>query len=149
MRRFAWRLQRVLDIREKEEQIKRVQLLGITEKLAKMRSELLLQKITLKSMLDSLSEEHPRDRLGKQEFFLKCSTKNDVLVKRLESKINELEVLQKEKIAEVLKAKQFKEGLDKLRVEAKMQFIKEQEKLEQKDADGMTIMNFARKIMAR
>jgi flagellar FliJ protein len=145
MKRFVWRLQRVLDIRRKEEQIKRAELLEITEKLAHARSELLIRKRMLKDMIDSLTEEHPRSRLGKQEFFLKCSAATDELINKLESKVNELKTQQKAKIAEVLKVKRFTEGLKKLRVEAKTQFIKEQERLEQKDADEMTIMGFARK----
>ncbi len=147
MKRFAWRLQRLLDIKTKEEQIKRVELLEITEKLAQVRGELLIQKILLKNIIDSLTKEHPRIRLNKQEFFLRCSATNDGLIKKLESEVNELGTRQKGKIAEVLKVKRFKEGLDKLRVEAKTQFIKEQERLEQKDADEMTIMGFARKIV--
>ncbi len=147
MKRFAWRLQRVLDIKGKEEQTKRVELLEITEKLAQVRGELLMQKRLLKNIIDSLTKEHSRIRLNKQEFFLRCSTTNDELIKKLESQANELEIRQKGKIAEVLKVKRFKEGLNKLRVEAKTQFIREQERLEQKDADEMTIMGFARKIV--
>jgi len=147
MKRFAWRLQRVLDIRRKEEQTKRAELLEITEKLAQVRGELLIQKRLLKNIIDSLIKEHPRIRLNKQEFFLRCSATNDELIRKLESKVNELETRQREKNAEVLKVKRFKEGLEKLRVEAKTQFIKEQERLEQKDADEMTIMGFARKIV--
>jgi len=147
MKQFAWRLQRVLDIKKKEEQTKSLELLGITEKLANVRGELLMQKILLKNVIDSLTKEHPRTRLNKQEFFLRCSATNDELIKRLESKAKELETQQKGKIAEVLKVKRFKEGLNKLRVEAKTQFINEQERLEQKEADEMTIMGFARKIM--
>jgi len=147
MKRFAWRLQRVLDIKRKEEQTKRAELLEITEKLAQVRGELLIQKRLLKNIIDSLTKEHPRIRLNKQEFFLRCSSTNDELIKKLESEVNKLETRQKEKIAEVLKVKRYKEGLNKLRVEAKSQFIKDQERLEQKDADEMTIMGFARKIV--
>lgn len=147
MKRFAWRLQRVLDIKRKEEQIKRAELLEITGKLAQVRSKLLIQKRLLKNIIDSLTKEHPRIRLNKQEFFLRCSATNDELIKKLESEVKELETRQKGKIAEVLKVNRFKEGLNKLRVEAKTQFINEQERLEQKDADEMTIMGFARKIV--
>ena len=147
MKRFAWRLQRVLDIRRKEEQIKKVELLEIAEKLAQVRGELLMQKRLLKNIIDSLEKEHPKIRLNKQECFLRCSGTNDDLIKKLESEANELEIRQKGKIAEGLKVKRFKEGLNKLRVEAKAQFIREQERLEQKDADEMTIMRFARKIV--
>ncbi|MBW8039403.1 MAG: hypothetical protein FVQ85_05335 [Planctomycetes bacterium] len=149
MKRFVWRLSRVLNIKRKEEQKKRVELLEITQKLAQKRGELMIQKRILENIIDSLTQEHPKSRLGKQEFFLRCSTTNDELIDKLESKVNEIETQQKEKVAEVLKVKRFKEGLEKLRVKAKTQFIKEQEKLEQKELDEMTIIGFARKIMQR
>jgi flagellar FliJ protein len=149
MKQFTWRLQRVLDIKRKEEQIIRAQLLGITEKLAQTRGELLVQKMILKNIIDDLTEEHPSMRLGKQAFFLRSSTTNDELIRKLKNNVSKLEIQQKEKIDEILKVKRYKKGLEKLRVEAKTQFIREQEKLDQKDSDEMTIMGFARKIMQR
>ena len=147
MKRFVWRLQRVLDIKKKEEQTKRTELLAITENLAQTRGELLMQKRILQDIIDGLAEEHPMRRLGRQEFFLKCSATNDELIRKLESRANELGTRQREKIAEVLKIRRFKEGLEKLRTETKTQFIKDQERIDQKDADEMTVMGFARKII--
>ena len=46
-----------------------------------------------------------------------------------------------------VKVRRFKEGLEKLRVEAKAQFIREQEKIEQKEADEIVTIGFARKII--
>ena len=147
MKRFAWRLQRVLDIRKKEEQIKRAELMAVTERMAQVQTEVMLKKITLKNMLDSMAKENPKKRLAKQEFFLRCSERDDELIRKLETKISELKIQQKEKIAEILKIRQYKEGLEKLRTEAKIQFIKEQEKLDQKNADERTGIGFARKII--
>ena len=149
MKRCIWRLQRVLDIKTKQEQTKRAELLEITAKLARMRGELLIQKRLLKNIIDGLTKEHPKIRLNRQELFLRCSATDDELIKKLESEVSKLEIRQKEKIADLLKARRFKEGLDKLRTKAKTQFINEQERLEQKDADEMAIMGFARKIMQR
>ena len=146
MIRFAWRLQRVLDIKGKEEQIKRAELLGVTEKLAQTRGGLAMQKRLLKNIIEGLTEEHPGKRLARQELFMKSSVTDDELIEKLESRVRQLETEQKEKIAEVLKVRRFKEGLEKLRVEAKSQFIKEQEKLEQKEADEMASIGFARKM---
>jgi flagellar FliJ protein len=147
MKRFAWRLQRVLDIRKKEEQIKKAELMEVTERLVQVQTKVLLKKRVLKNMIDNLAEEHPKDRLSKQEFFLRCSARDDELIRKMESKVGELKTQQKEKIAEILKIRQYKEGLEKLREEAKIQFIKEQEKLDQKNADEMTGIGFARKII--
>ena len=140
-------MQRVLDIKTKAEQAKRVELLELTGKLAQTRGELLMQKRILEDIIDGLAGKNPKKRLGQQEFFLKWAATNDELIKKLKGKERELEAQQREKIVEVLKLKRFKEGLERLRDKAKMQFIKEQEKLEQKELDEGAIIGFTRKII--
>jgi flagellar biosynthesis chaperone FliJ len=149
MKRFVWRLQRVLDVKTKLEQKKRAELLEITEKLAGARGVLLAQKKILQDIIDGLSRENPQKRLGKQEFFLRHSAASDEQIERLKDKVNELKAQQKEKIAEVLEIRRSKEGLERLRAEAKTRFIKEQERLEQKESDDRTTGSFARKVMER
>jgi flagellar biosynthesis chaperone FliJ len=146
MKRFVWRLQRVLDIKKKEEQKAKAELFALTQELAQKRGELLAGKKILEQIINGLSEEHPGRRLGKQEFFLKYSATNDEQIKKLKSEIGELETKQREKIVEVLKIKRFKEGMERLRAEAKMQFIKEQEQLEQKELDETATVSFVRRL---
>ena len=147
MKRFVWRLQRVLEIKTKEEQKKRAELLKLTGKLARFRRELLTQQKILEDIISDITGKKPQKRLGEQEFFLKCSVTNDELIKKFKNKVSELESQQREKIAEVLRVKRFKEGLEKLRAEAKRQFIKEQEKLEQKELDEEATISYSRKKM--
>ncbi len=149
MKRFVWRLQRVLDIKAREEQTKRVELLELTGKLTRTRGELLMQQRILEDIIDALARKNPQKRLGEQEFFLKCSVTSDEQIKKLKNKVSKLESQQRQKIAEVLKVRRFKEGLERLRTEAKIQFIKEQEKLEQKELDEGATVSFARKMMQR
>jgi len=120
MKRFVWRLQRVLDIRKKEEQKARAELLELTERLAQTRGELLMQQKILEDIINGLTGENPKKRLGKQEFFLKFSAASNEQIKKLKDKVNELELQQRDKIVEVLKLRRFKEGLERLRTEAKM-----------------------------
>jgi flagellar FliJ protein len=145
MKRFVWRLQRVLEIKKKEEQKVRAELFQLTEKLAQTRGELLRWRKMLENIIVGLAEENPKKRLGEQEFFLKYSATSDEQIRKLEDKKKGLESQHREKIAEVLKVKRFKEGMEKLRVEAKVQFIKEQEKLEQKEMDEGATISFVRK----
>jgi flagellar FliJ protein len=145
MKRFVWRLQRVLDIRTKEEQKARAELFKLTEKLAETQSELMTWRKMLEEIINGLSVGNPKKRLGRQEFFLRYSAASDEQIKKLENMVKELELKQREKIAEVLKLKRFKEGLEKLRVEAKMQFINEQEKLDQQQLDEGATVLFVRK----
>ncbi|MEE9370382.1 MAG: hypothetical protein V3W45_02820 [Sedimentisphaerales bacterium] len=145
MKRFVWRLQRVLDIRTKEEQKARAELLKLTEKLAETQSELLAWRKVLEDIINGLTGENPKKRLGRQEFFLRYSSISDEQIKKLEDKVKELESQQRDKIAEVLKLRRLKEGLGKMRTEAKVQFIKEQEKLEQHQLDEDATILFVRK----
>lgn len=145
MKRFVWRLQRVLDIKKKEEQKTRAELIELTERLAQTRGEFLARQKMLENIIEGLADRNPKKRLGEQEFFLRYSATSDQQIKKLKEKISELESQQREKIAEVLKVRKFKEGLEKLRVEAKIQFIKEQEKLEQKELDERATISFVRK----
>jgi len=144
MKRFAWRLQRVLDVKAKQEQIKTQELFVITDRLAQTRSRLLAQQQILRDILESIANEKPIDRLGKQELFLKNSAATDELIKKLQASVRELEVKQKEKIAEVLKLRRFKEGLERLREQARRKYIEVQEKLEQKQLDETATLRFSR-----
>ena len=145
MKRFVWRLQRVLDVKTKEERTTRAELLKLTEMLTGTRSELLMEQRILQDIIDDLKNQKPQKRLGSQEFFLRHSAINNDHIKKLRNRIKELELQQQEKIAEVLKARRYKEGLEKLRAETKIQFIKEQEKLEQKELDEGATIRFVRK----
>ncbi len=145
MKRFVWRLQRVLEIKKKEEQKTRAELFELTERLAQTRGELFARQKMLENIIEGLTEVNPKKRLGEQEFFLRYSTTSDEQIRKLKDKKNGLESQQRDKIAEVLKVRRFKEGLERLRVEAKVQFIKEQEKLEQKEMDESATISFVRK----
>ena len=147
MKRFVWRLQRVLDIKKKQEQKMRSELLELTEALAETRSLLLMRRRILEDVIAGLAGENPKKRLGEQEFFLRYSQTSDEQIKKLKEKTSELESQQREKIAELIKVRKFHVGLEKLRAEAKLQFIKEQEKLEQKELDETSTVSFTRNMI--
>jgi len=145
MKRFVWRLQRVLDIKEKEEQRARAQLFELTEKLAEARAELLSWQKMLEEIAQGLARENPKKRLGRQEFFLRHSAASNKQVRQLKEKVRDLELKQRDKIAEVLNLRKFKQGLEQLRAETKRQFIRAQEMLEQKELDERAGVSFVRK----
>ncbi len=147
MRRFVWRLQRVLDVRKKEEQVKTAELMKLTEELAQTRGRLLMQKRILADLLENISNKKSAERLAMQELFLKCSETTDNLIKELGKAVEKLYSQQKEKVAEVLKIKRYREGLEKLREKAKTEFLREQEKHEQKEMDDNTTISYARRII--
>ena len=147
MKKFVWRLQRLLDIKIKQEDAKRSELVAVTERALSVRSQIMVQRAALRKMLVELSEKKGKQRLSEQEFFLKYAHVSDEEIKKLELKLSELEKLRQLKIEEIMKIRKFRKGLERLRAETKAQFLKEEEKHEQKDLDDKTIMSFARKMI--
>lgn len=145
MRRFVWRLQKVLDVKAKQEQIKRMELFRLTEELAEKRGELLMRQRVLHEIIGGVGRDKSPERMTAQEFVLRHAQTDDEQIRRLKDIIAELEVRQRQKTAEVLALKRFKEGLEHLRAEAEEEFIRESEKLEQKELDDGTNAAFARK----
>lgn len=145
MKPFVWRLQKVLDVKVKEEELKRAELFRLTEHLAQKRSELLLRQRVLQNLMADITRGSPSERWQAQEFFFRHATVNDVQIRALQDEIADLEVRQRQKMAEVLAARRFTEGLEKLRAHAKERFLREQERLEQKELDERTTISFARR----
>ena len=147
MKKFEWRLQRVLDIRIMQEQKARSELFTITEQLAAFRTQLLLQKKILEDIINEMSRNNTKDRIFEQEFFLSNSAASNNKINKLKEKIKELELQQKQKIQDVLQLRKATEGMEKLRTEAKERYIKEQEIIEQKELDEESGILFVRNLI--
>jgi flagellar biosynthesis chaperone FliJ len=144
MKRFVWRLQKVLDVKTKEEQVRRTELFQIVEQLAARRGELLVRQEILQDLMTEIQRRESTQRLNAQEFFLRHAATDDQEIRRLQEEIAALGIRHKEKTAEVLAVRRFKEGLEKLRTQAKEEYMREQERLEQKEQDERTTIAFAR-----
>jgi flagellar biosynthesis chaperone FliJ len=144
MKRFVWRLQRVLDVKAKEEQLKRTELFRLTEQLAAQRGELLMRQRILRNLLEDIRRDASPERWSTQEFLLRRAAVDDERIGRLREGIAVLEIRHREKTAEVLAVRRFKEGLEKLRAQAREEYIREEERLEQREADERTTIVFAR-----
>jgi len=145
MKRFVWRLQKVLDVKTKQEQIKRNELFQIAEQLAAKRAELLLRQRILQDLMAEIKDQKPPARLNAQEFLLRHATADDEQMRRLREEIAVLNVRHKEKTAEVLAVRRFKEGLERLREQAKDEYIRQQEKVQQKESDERAAIAFVRR----
>jgi flagellar export protein FliJ len=145
MKRFVWRLQRILDLKEKEEQIKSQELFAITETLAQKRGHLLAQQRKLRSIIEEIANSDRPNRIQRQQFFLRHSKTTDDIIAGLKNEIGKLQEMQSHKREEVMKVRRFKEGLQKLRRRAKERFIERQERLEQRQFDEMASIAFSRR----
>lgn len=144
MKRFAWRLQRILDFQTGQEQLQRTELVRITEQLAAKRGELLLRQRILQDLLAQIERRPSPQRWQAQEFFLRHAAVDDEQIRRLREEIAALQARHKEKTAEVLAIRRSKEALEKRREQAREEHRHEQEQFEQKELDGRSAIAYMR-----
>ena len=147
MKKFVWRLQRLLDIKTKQEESMRAELVAITEQAVSLRGRIMMQKTILRRMLAEMEEKEGSQRLAEQEFFFKYAHISDERIKKLEEQLAEVEKLRREKIKELMVIRKYRKGLEKLREKAKTEYLIEQNAYEQKDLDEKTNMSIAREII--
>jgi flagellar export protein FliJ len=146
MKRFTWRLQRLLDLKKKTEKAIEVELLRLTERVAKAKAHLMEERRRLRDTMIAIAQAHPQQRLAQQQFFMKYCPVDDEQLKQIENHVQQLGELQRCKREELIEIKRLKEGMEKLRAKAKAEFVYEQEKQEQKESDDRTNTAYARKI---
>jgi len=147
MSRFVWRLQRLLDVKIKQEDVKRSELVAITEQAAVVRGRIMLKKTMLRQSLADLETLGFSQRLKKQELFLRYSHVFDAEIRALQEQSRQLERRRRMKIDEVLEIRRFRKGLERLRQKAKARFIEEELRLQQKQLDENITGGYARRIM--
>ena len=147
MARFVWRLQRVLDIREKQEQAMRAELAVLTKKAVSIRQGIMAIRVGLRMMMDELSGKAPKERIAEQQIFMKHAEFSENEIRNLKVELENVEILRKKKMNEILEKRKFIKGLEKLRARAKKRFIEKANSLEQKELDEFTNMKFGRKAV--
>jgi len=140
-------LQRLLDLKIKEEDLKRDELVAVTEQAAAVRSRILLERAQFRRTLSALRARDGRQRLAEQEVLLQYAHVFDLKMKRLEERLSELEKLRRAKIAEILEIRKFRKGLEKLREKARAEFMRNEQMQEQKAADEHTTIRFAHDLI--
>ena len=98
-------------------------------------------------MLAKLSKKDAKKRLKEQQLVLKYIHVANKEIEELGLKLAELEKLRRDKIKQIMKIRKLRKGLEKLRANARAEFIKELEKFEQDELDDNTTITFARKIL--
>ncbi|MCH8215850.1 MAG: hypothetical protein IH892_03655 [Planctomycetes bacterium] len=143
--RFVWRLQRVLDIKEKVEKVQEAALLRLTVELASAKMIYLQEKRQLHETMTAIGKSSPGKRLPQQQFSLKYAAYDNERLGQQSLTLQQMEAQRKEKIAELVELKQAREGMQKMRAEAKRAFDTEQEKRQQKESDDLANSAFAHK----
>ena len=142
-------MQRLFDLKVKQENVMRTELVSITEQAVALRGRIMLRKTALRQMLAKLAKKDAKKRMQEQQLVLKYIHVTDKEIEALGIKLIELERLRRDKIKQIMKIRKLRKGLEKLRDNARADFIKELEKFEQNELDDNSTITFARKILQR
>ena len=142
MKRFVWRLQSVLDLKIQQEQLKRGELLRITQQLVRTQQQLMSRQRVLRDVAADIAQTPGSERLAQQEFFLRYSAASNRQIKLLKDQLDRLHDNQRQKMKELLQLQRSRRSLEKLKEHAAREFVAEQEKLQQKQLDEMAGLRF-------
>jgi flagellar FliJ protein len=147
VKRFRWKLQRLLDVKVKQENLKKAQLFALTQKIAEARQNLLMRQRKLRDMLAELAKKQGQERLRQQQIFLKAVTVADEQIKELKKQLQKLETQKKSLTSEMLELRKFRKSLERLREIAKEEYETEVKKFEQNQLDETSSTAFARTML--
>lgn len=147
MKKFKWRLERLLDIRQKQEEALRAELMGLAEQAAALRGRILMEKAMLRSRLAELRKTAAADRLSRQELFMEKVSVIDARIAACQHELNDLEQKRKKKTEAIMAARKSRKALEQLRQQAYERYRQDLNAEAQKDQDENTNAAFVRKVL--
>ena len=147
MAKFVWRLQRILDVKKKQEQATRLELLHLTEQVAQFRCQLMIQQQALSTVLENVAQAASQERMAQQALAMDFAKGSQARLKALEEQVAAVQTQKKAKTEALLELKRSSEGLERLRAAAERRFMEDQNRKEQKMADELSLLKHARCVM--
>jgi flagellar FliJ protein len=147
MKRFAWRLQRLLDVKTKQQDLLRTELMALGERIAHIRAGIMMHKAEIRNRLSELRHLPADQRPARQQMFLQFVHVLDSRIQSLERSAADLEEQRKKKIKELMEVRKNQKSLENLRLRAKETYHQQQEMAQQKDTDETSSISYARKIL--
>lgn len=147
MLKFEWRLQKLLDLKNKQEDALRAELITVTEQAVGLRGQILMERTLLRQRLAETERMPAAGRMARQEFVLQFSQVTETAIRDMDRKLELLESVRRSKIQEILTVRKFRKGLEKLRTRAHEEFELDQQRKDQKQTDDRNSIGFARRIM--
>jgi flagellar protein FliJ len=147
MKRFNWKLQRLLDVKIRQEELKKAQLFALIQKIAEIRQNLLVRQAKLRQILIEFAEKPADERLRQQQLILNAISVTDEQIEALKKQLAEVEAQKKALMAEVLEIRKFRKSLERLREIAVEEYKVETRKSEQNHLDEVAGIAFARTML--
>lgn len=147
MKRFTWPLQRLLDVKKKQENVAQMELIALMEQSTAIRGRIMMQKMLLQNLLRDLKNTKPNKRLGQQQEFMQHVHVEDMKIQKLNEELDCVEKQQHKKREQMMNLRKFRKGLERLRIKALSEYHVEMNREEQKLLDDNTHVTFARKCL--
>ncbi|MDH7599108.1 MAG: flagellar export protein FliJ [Sedimentisphaerales bacterium] len=147
MARFVWRLQKVLDLKQRLEEVKRAELMQIAQQIAQMQALLWTHRRIVEKTCNEVAAMPADRRPFQQGFFMKYVVVNDQTIAKIKANIDQLRANHAKVAQELLQMRRTREALERLRERAMERFLQEQRRLEQKQTDDMATLGFVRGSM--
>lgn len=146
MKTFKWRLQRLLDIREKQDEALRAELAALTEQTAALRGRILMEKAMLRNRLAELRGADGASRIAQQQMFMQYVAAVDAQIAGLQRELEAVEQQRKEKMEAMMAVRKLRTSLERLRAQAVAAHHQQAEHAEQNEQDENANAAFARKM---
>ncbi len=144
MNKFRWRLQRLLDVRQKQEDTLRGELVALTEQTSALRGRILMEKAMLRSRLAELRRRDAGDRLRLQQAFMQDVAAVDEHLAALTLELDAVEQKRQEKVDAVMAVRKLRKSLERLKAQARQTYDRQFHQEQQKEQDDNTSAAIAR-----
>ena len=146
MKRFRWRLQKLLDLKVQQEQALRLELVALTQQAIELRRQIIFHNDQARTWLLEMRDWPLERRISQQHAVMRCVRVAERRVDALEQALGELKAKRKEKTDELMDARSGRQTLERLGEEARQEHIRAELLREQKELDDGAQVAFARKM---
>lgn len=146
MRRFHWRLQRLLDVKEQQEQALRLELVALNQEALELRRQIIFHRSLARTWLLEMRDWPLQRRIDQHGAVMRCVHVAEMRIDALELALHDLKAKRKEKTDELMQVRSRRQTLQRLGEEARQEHLRKELLREQKELDDGAQVAFARKM---
>lgn len=147
MKKFNWKLQKILDIKQMQENALKAELMSLSQKEFGLRSEAMLINTQMRSLIADLKAVPINERLERQAGLIEYTDTIKYQIGCIEKKIKTIIEQKDGTKKQLLEIRKLRKGLEILRDKARDEYIAEQEKILQSELDECASIATARKMI--
>jgi flagellar export protein FliJ len=145
MKKFHWRMQRLLDLKSQQEQALRAELMGLMQEMLNLRQRIISIQDRLRHMMDEVNKWPVEQRIGQQEAIMRCIESCECRIRALEEQLQETRQKRQVKSDELMQARASRQTLERMREDARRDYMRAELAKEQKQLDDGAQVTFTRK----